>query len=218
MTCIAIIVGLAITFPSAADSNESISNPASNPEATEVAVQPASNVSRPALEAIVRGLFVEMRTGLGYAAKSDRIPADPAYPQLTGSSESLGFSTFVDVAAGFDLNDALALQLVGGLNLTNGRRDDRVRALGVSYVGAGFRLAVPLDDRLQVVFSPNFAYARSDTVVEKATTGVALVASVGFNYHVHVRHFAVGADLTGLVPLTPVRAFIGIVPHIRYTF
>ncbi|HET6343911.1 MAG TPA: hypothetical protein VFH51_03215 [Myxococcota bacterium] len=170
------------------------------------------------LEEIVHGAYAQMRAGGGYMVKSSSIDPNPTFPQLAGQSESMGAGTEIDFALGYDVADSLGLQLVGGMAAVSGRRQDWVRGLSLGYGGAGLRLSMPMGDRLNLVVAPSFVYCWQSLAVEKPTVGVGVMASVGFEYQVHVRHFSLGADLNVLVPMTPLRAFVGVVPHIRYTF
>lgn len=177
-----------------------------------------SNAPPPPLEDIVHGFFMEMRTGLGYMVAGTKLPSDAYFPLLAGQPEDLGLGTVVDLALGYEIVDLFALQLVGGMNMVNGTRSDRVRGLNLAYGGIGFRLNFPMAERWTVVASANLLYTRADTVVDKVQTGLGLDASVGFEYYVHVRHISLGADLTGVVPFAPARLFLAVVPHVRYTF
>jgi hypothetical protein len=191
------------------------------PQPEEVPGAPGAKATaqaQAALEEVVHGGFIEMRAGGGYTVKSSSIPYDPTFPQLKDASESFGAGTQIDFALGYEVTDDLALQLVGGMAMISGQRQDWVRGLSLGYGGAGVRLSMPLRDRLNLVIAPSFVYCYQSLAVDAATKGAGVMASVGFEYFVHVRHFSLGADINGLVALTPMRAFVGFVPHIRYTF
>ena len=190
---------------------------ASKPPAEDEA-KAKTNAPPPPLEAIVHGFYMEMRTGLGFMLAGAKLPADPYFPLLQGSPEELGVGTVVDLSVGYELVDMFALQLVGGMNMVNGRRTDRVRGLNLAYGGVGFRLNFPVAERFLVVAQANLLYTRADTIVDKVQTGLGLDASVGFEYYVHVRHISLGVDITGVVPFAPARVFLALVPHVRYTF
>jgi hypothetical protein len=205
---------LSMTGASAMAEPARTSRPDESPDAPKAQAQ----VGAAPLEQIVHGAYAQMRTGGGYMVKSSSIDPNPAFPQLAGQSESMGAGTEIDFALGYEVADTLGLQLVGGMAAISGRRQDWVRGLSVGYGGAGLRLSMPMGDRLNLVVAPSFVYCWQSLAVEKPTVGVGAMASVGFEYYVHVRHFSLGADLNVLVPMNPVRAFVGIVPHIRYTF
>lgn len=170
------------------------------------------------LEEIVHGFFMQMRVGGGYMVKGSTIPQDNAFPTLQGASESFGSGPAVDFALGYEVADTVALQLIGGMTFSGGRRTDRVRGLAITYGGAGIRLAIPMSERLNLVIAPNIAYASSSTAVEAAMDGLMVVLNGGFEYYVHVRHISVGADLSVQAPFDPLRIFVGILPYIRYAF
>lgn len=170
------------------------------------------------LEEIVHGVFMQMRVGGGYLVKSSTIPPDPFFPTLAGQSESFGAGPAVDFALGYDISDNFALQLVGGMTFSGGRRTDRVRGLAIVYGGVGARVSIPMNERLNLVVSPNIGYASSTTAVEAATSGLMVAVNGGFEYFVHVRHISLGADLSVQAPFDPVRVFVGILPYIRYAF
>ena len=186
---------------------------------------PASASSKAAtapLQAVVRGPYVEMRIGVGYGVVSADVgTTSPDFPTLSASaSESLGWATLVDAAAGIEISDMFAVQLVGGMNAIGSRRNDRVRSVGLAYIGAGPRINLPTSERFQFVISPSLAYASAGDGVlgEGNKTSLAFLASLGFEYFVHVRHVSVGLDLTGTLPFSPARLMIGLAPHIRYAF
>jgi hypothetical protein len=174
------------------------------------------------LQAVVHGPYVEMRIGVGYGVVSADIgTTSPDFPTLSASaSESLGWATLVDAAAGLEISDMFAVQLVGGMNAFGSRRNDRVRAVGLAYIGAGPRINLPTSERFGFVVSPSLAYASAGDGVlgEGNKTSLAFLVSLGFEYFVHVRHVSVGLDLTGTLPFSPARLMIGLAPHIRYTF
>lgn len=180
----------------------------------------ASASAAPALVEVVRGAYVEMRSGIGYTVLGKKVGNEVAaeYPQVPGQSESLGVGAAVDLALGYEFTDGVALQLLGGVALANSRRQDYVRGIGITYGGLGLRLQIPLRDRLHMILAPGIAYARSDNAVERPTVGMMVVGSAGFEYYAHVRHFSLGADLSVLAPLTPLRIFVAVMPHIKYTF
>jgi hypothetical protein len=170
------------------------------------------------LEEIVHGMYMQMRVGGGYMVKGGSIPYDPAYPQLGGTSEELGAGPAVDFALGYELIPAVAIQAVGGMTFSGGRRTDRVRGLSVAYGGLGVRLSFPIEERLNFVLTPQVVYASSSTDVEKSTQGVGAMLSGGIEYYAHVRHISFGLDLSVQAPLSPVRVFVGLEPYIRYSF
>jgi hypothetical protein len=159
-----------------------------------------------------------MRGGAGYALHGAPLPPDPSFPQLGGVDESLGQSAFANLSLGYELSHWVALQGLLGGEAISGRRDDRVRGLGLAYGGLGLRFAAQVASRWQVSLAPHILLARASTAVEAPQVGLGLLASVGADYFVHVRHFSVGVDLQALVPLKPLRATVGLAPHVRYTF
>jgi hypothetical protein len=176
-------------------------------------------LSGPALlEQPLRGFYLEMRGGPGYALRGTQLPADPTFPQLGGVDEALGQSAFVNLAAGYELSHWVALQGILGAEAISGRREDRVRGLGLVYGGLGLRFAAQVASRWQVSLAPHILLARASTAVDPPQAGLGLLASVGADYFVHVRHFSLGVDLQVLVPLKPLRATVGLAPHVRYTF
>lgn len=187
---------------------------AAEPEGAEAASTEAAAPGQK-LDSVVRGLYIETRVGGGIGLMSQEVPSnDPAVK----ATEELGAGSFIGFALGYDLTDNLAFQLLGGAALVSGNNLERVRDLGMFYGGAGLRLAVDLSERLDVVVSGGGAMARTDNGVEAAKTGPAVLATAGFEYYVHVRHFSVGLEVTALVPLSPMRAFVGLGPQIKYTF
>ena len=140
------------------------------------------------------------------------------YPQAP-VNEPLGPGTTVQLALGYDLNDILAVEASGGAILVSSTSaKEPVRDLGLAFGGLSVRGAYGLSDRLHFTGSAGAAYVQADNQVEKATTGVAITAGLGVEYYVHVRHFSVGIDLSAFIPTSPMRVFIGVSPHIKYTF
>ena len=178
----------------------------------------STSASAPDLEEIVRGVYVEMRGGIGYTVLSQKIGTEAAYPQLQGVAEGLGTGAAIDMALGYEFTDFIAAQLLGGMSLLNGTRSDRVRGVSVVYGGLGLRLQIPLRERVHLIVAPGVTYSKSDNAVDPASTGLGIIASVGFEYYVHVRHFSLGVDLTAVVPTAPVRGYVGVMPHVKYTF
>jgi hypothetical protein len=202
-------VGLGL--PALAES-PSAPQPAAAPTKKEAVVAPTVD-----LEAVLRGLFFEARVGGGYAVFGQNIKVDPNFPAVKGS-EKLGGGVLVNMGLGYELTRSFALQLAGGATLISGHNSGRVRDLGIVYGGAAVRFASELGSRFDFVGSLGAGYASANNSVEKAESGPAVFASGGVEYFVHVRHFALGADLFVLVPVQPARAFIGIGPRVKYTF
>jgi hypothetical protein len=130
----------------------------------------------------------------------------------------LGAGPAGDVVLGIDLLSFLGLQVTGGVTFAGGRRPDYAHSLVQSYVAIGPRFTLPVDARWAVNLAPSFAYFHQDDGIGAAASGAGIVATAGVEYWAHVRHFSVGADLNVQVPLAPTRLFVGILPHVRYTF
>ncbi len=190
--------------------------PAATQKPTEA--QAAAPAGPERLEAVVRGLFVQMQVSGGYMVASQKLGPDPTFPGVEGKSEQLGPGAAMHMALGFDATDMFAIELIGGTALVSGGRTDRVRDLGMSYGGAALRLAFDTGERLDFVVQAGGAMARADNGVEKPTTGPAVFGALGFEYYVHIRHFSVGLDVTVLAPLDPMRVFVGLGPQLKYTF
>lgn len=171
-----------------------------------------------AMDKPLRGVSMQAHVGGGYTVMSQKIGVNTTFPQLTGQSELLGAGPAVDVTLGVDILSWLSLQLTGGMTLSGARRADYVHSLSQSYGAVGVRFAVPFRDRWVVNFAPAVGYFRQDDEVDQAKSGVGLMGQVGAEYYAHVRHFSVGADLAVQAPLAPTRVFIGVMPHVRYTF
>ena len=204
---------LALAAPANLRAAEAEAPAAPEPEAPPAATQSA----RPeALRAVVRGLFVEGRIGGGYMLLNDETPN-----LLQGgapTSEELGPGVMMALVLGYDITDAVALQLLAGNILASGDRRDRPRDLGMLYGGAAARLAFALAERVGFLASLGAGFVRASNGIEDPQSGVAILAGVGLEYYVHVRHFSVGLELSALVPTQPWRAFLGLTPMIKYTF
>ncbi|MEO0814371.1 MAG: adventurous gliding motility protein CglE [Myxococcota bacterium] len=191
----------------------------SAPPTAQAPAQAVDDETEPAaLESIVRGLYLEARVGGGYALASADIPADPVFPALQGQSEELGAGSQMGFHFGYDVTDALALELVTGATFISGRRDDRVRDVGLIYGGLGARFSFELERRLNLTLSGAATFVQADNGVEDPESGPGILAGAGLEYYVHVRHFSVGVDVTALAPLSPTRVFVGITPKLKYTF
>lgn len=174
-----------------------------------------------ALEAVVRGFFLEARVGGGYSVVSGSVPRDdPVFPELgrVGASEALGGGAQIGFHVGYDLTDSVAIQAVTGATFIDGRRTDRVRDVSLFYGGGGIALSFELQRRLELDVHAAAIFVESDTAVEVAETGLGIMGGAGLEYYVHVRHFSIGVDVTAVAPLSPSRIFIGLTPRIKYTF
>ncbi len=188
--------------------------------AGETSAAPPSAERSPApLAAVVRGLYVTAGLGGGYAVVDQKVKPDATYPLMpTGARERLGAGSQVSLVVGYDLTKLLAIELLGGVTLVSGGRNDKVRDLGLIYGGAGLHLDLGLSDRVNLTVGAGAAMVRADNGVEKPQTGPAALGSLGVEYYVHVRHFAVGLEASVLAPLSPMRVFCGFGPHLKYTF
>lgn len=179
----------------------------------------AADVTQPdALRSIVRGLYFEARVGGGAAVMSADVPEDPIFPQLTGQSEELGTGAQIGLHLGYDVSDAVAIELVSGAAFISGRRSDRVRDVGLFFGGPGLRFGFEADRRLRVTTGGAAVFVRSDNAVDPVESGFGVLLGGGLEYFVHVRHFSVGVDLSVLAPFSPSRVFVGITPRLKYTF
>lgn len=181
-------------------------------EASEQASSP-----RQSINPILRGFYVETRVGGGYTVAQPTVEPTDAYPQLSGS-EGYGGGVLLQLAVGYDITDFLAFEAIGGGALLAGTRSDRVRDLGLYFGGAGLRGVYDLSKRLKVIGGLAGAYATANNGVEAPESGPMLLASGGVEYFVHVRHFSVGLSAMAALPLSPLRAIIGLAPQIKYTF
>ncbi len=192
-----------IAAPPEADSGGAVSDQADSPAA---------------LQSIVRGLYLEARVGGGYGVVSADIPEDPVFPLLEGESEQLGGGSQFGFHLGYDVTESLSLELVTGATFISGRRTDRVRDLGLLYGGLGARLSFELDRRLNFNVAGAATFIQADNGVDDAESGAGVLAGVGLEYFVHVRHFSVGIDLSALAPFSPARVFVALTPRLKYTF
>ena len=189
----------------------------------ETAAAPAAEAQAEAapvaVEAVVRGLFVEGRVGGGYMVKNTELVVDRTrYPEAP-ANEPLGLGTTVQMALGYDLTDAIALQGFGGATLVSAwSAREPVRDLGLVFGGVGVRGAFPMSDRLHVTGAAGIGYVSARNEVESPESGGVACVDLGVEYFVHVRHFSVGLLVSGLVPFSPMRAFIGLAPTLKYTF
>jgi hypothetical protein len=210
---VVLMAALAVA-PAPLGAQEAKVEPAAPPAAE---AQPQSAAAK--VEAIVRGLYVEGRVGGGYMVKNAALTVDRnTYPDAP-ANEPLGPGSTVQMAVGFDLTDFLAVQAVGGAFMVSDTTTlEPVRDLGMVFGGAGVRGGTGLSDRLHVNGSAAIAYVSTDNQVEKTDAGMAVLVGAGVEYYVHVRHFSVGLELSAFVPLSPMRAFVGVAPQIKYTF
>ncbi len=181
---------------------------------------PVASEKSETIKALVRGVFVEARVGGGYMVVTAPIGFHESYPNLDpDTSEGLGTGSTIQIAAGYDLNDRVSLQVVAGAVLAaSRRRAEPVRDLSLLFGGAGARIAIQVAHRVDLVTSIGLGYANSDNAVENAKGGAAVFGGVGVEYYVHVRHFSVGVDISVLVPFSPFRLWIAATPQIKYTF
>lgn len=172
------------------------------------------------LRAIVHGFYVEGLVGGGYAPVSAKLAASKTYPGITpaNNSEALGAGAIVQIAAGYEIVPAFALELTGGMSVIAGGRIDRVRDLSLAYGGLAARGAVGLSDRWNLLLGAGIAYVSADDGVEAKAGGAGVLGRVGLEYFFHVRHFSAGASVTVLAPLSPTRLFVALTPHLRYAF
>lgn len=209
-----IIAAPADEEPAEPDAPEQVAAP---PEA--VATGSVSDQAAPGtLQSIVRGLYLEARVGGGYGVVSADIPDDPVFPLLAGESEQLGAGSQIGFHLGYDVTDSLALELVSGATFISGRRTDRVRDVGLLYGGIGARLSFELERRLNLNLAGAATFVQADNGVDDLESGAGVLAGVGLEYFVHVRHFSIGIDLSALAPFSPSRVFVALTPRLKYTF
>jgi len=177
---------------------------AAPPKAAAAAAEPKK------LEAVVHGLYIETRFGGGAMLLGRKLEGP-----LEGA-ESLGGGVLMQLGAGYDVTSVVALQFIGGSTLVSGKK--RLRDLALYYGGVGARVSMALDERLNVVVLAGGAMARVDDAVEPAKTSPAVLATLGIEYYVHVRHFSIGLDASVLAPIGPMRLFLGLGPQLKYTF
>lgn len=173
--------------------------------------------TRAPLAAVVRGLFLEMRVGGGYAVVDADVPSDPAFPDLEGS-EGLGSSMLMGMSLGYDVHEAFAVEVLAGASLVSGTRQDRVRDLALFYGGVGLRGAFELTERTRIAIGAGGGFVRADNAVEAVESGPALLGTFGLEYFAHVRHFSLGLDANVLAALSPSRVVVGLTPKLKYTF
>lgn len=183
------------------------------PEAEQARVA-SSESSRAPLAAIVRGLYVQVNVGGGYAVTSAAIDTGP----LEGVSEALGAGSMIGFSLGYDATSGLAIQAVGGAAMVSGRRTDRVRDVSLLYGGAGAKLAFPLEDRLHLNVAVAGVFVQASDGVAEPEGGAGILAGVGLEYFVHVRHFSLGIEAQVLAPFSPSRTFVALTPQLKYTF
>ncbi|MEM6733267.1 MAG: adventurous gliding motility protein CglE [Myxococcota bacterium] len=212
-----------------AQDEEVLAAPVDEPEdPDDIVVPPAAETAEvdqdadapAALQSIVRGLYLDARVGGGFGVVSAEIPTpDPIFSQIqAGETEELGGGAQVGFHLGYDVTEALAIEIVSGGTFISGRRTDRVRDVGLLYGGVGARFSFELERRLNLTVGGAAIFAAADNGVEDTETGVGLLASGGIEYYVHVRHFSVGIDLNAVAPFSPSRVFIGLTPRLKYTF
>ena len=112
---------------------------------TAEAKAPAAEKKAP-LAAVVRGLYVDTHVGGGFMLVNADVEPDAFNPGVSGSEE-LGSGTVFGVSVGYDITDAVALQLLTGAVMVSGGRSDKVRDLSLLYGGLGGRFGVPLSER-----------------------------------------------------------------------
>lgn len=213
----ALVIGTASLVHAAPDER-----PAVAPQVQESAEQPTALESSAAqaaqMDKPLRGISMQAHVGGGYMVLDQKIPANTQFPQLGGRNELLGAGPAVAATLGVDLLEWLSLELTGGMTLSGARRADYVHSLSQGYGAIGARFGLAFWDRWKLNLTPAIAYYHQDNEVDVASSGVGLMGQVGVEYYAHVRHFSVGADLAVQAPLTPTRVFIGVMPHVRYTF
>ena len=170
------------------------------------------------LATIVRGLYVEMGVGGGYAVVGATIPTNSTNPLLAGESEGLGRGGLVSFAVGYDIAEMFAIEAHGGMTLVSSRRQEWVRDVAIAAGFATARLSFAAGERLRVNMRAGGGYARADNGVDVPEAGPAAFGGLGLEYYVHVRHFSVGLDLSVLAPLSPTRVFVSLAPLLKYTF
>lgn len=183
------------------------------------------------LERPMRGLSLQMHVGGGYWALNRKIPPNTTYPTLSGKSEMVGAGPSIDGVLGLDVLPFMAVQIAGGMTLGGARRTDYMHSLAASYGAVGLRFNIPLshlrrgaveknptNDRWFLNITPSFAYFTQNDEIDAPKSGAGVLLAAGLEYAAHVRHFSLGADLVVQAPLAPTRVFIGIMPHVRYTF
>lgn len=227
-TCGVVLIGVSLLFGAPVSSFAQTEVDAASAEAP-TAAEPAASAQAPAaaepaaaaqpetVKAVVRGLFVDARVGGGYMVVNRDVEPTDDYPLASGS-EGLGGGSTIQIGIGFDLNDMIALQALGGAVLASGSRDDLVRDLSILFAGGGARVSFALRQRLNMVASLGLGYGFADNAVEEPEAGVAVFGGLGVEYYVHVRHFSVGVELSGIAPISPMRVFVAITPSIKYTF
>jgi hypothetical protein len=208
--------------------NAQAADEAPNAPASVLSAQPDSVEAKPVLEGAaaqaaeldkpLRGVSMQAHVGGGYSVLDRKIASSTTFPQLTGRNELLGAGPAVDVTLGVDLLQWLSLQISGGMTLAGARRADYVHSLAQSYGAVGVRVSLPFRARWNVNLAPAIGYFRQDNEVDPPQSGVGILGQVGVEYFAHVRHFSLGADLAIQAPLAPTRVFIGVLPHVRYTF
>jgi len=193
------------------------------------------------LEAAVRGLFVETRVGGGYMAVNDKAVPDQ-YNRSVSGNEQLGAGMLVQFGIGYEINGTFGLQAMAGLTTAASRGGNKVRDLSLGYGGAAVRFAASIGERVDFTVALGGGFGRADSGVtqpavtvtvtdaasgatrdvtfaaERPQDGPLALANFGIEYFVHVRHFAVGIDLSVMAPVAPLRVFVGLAPHIKYTF
>lgn len=183
------------------------------------------------LERPMRGLSMQMHVGGGYWVMNRKIPMNTTYPTLVGRSEMVGAGPSIDGVLGLDVLPFMGVQIAGGMTLGGARRSDYMHSLAASYGAVGLRFNIPLShlrrgvvtktqsqDRWFLNLTPSFAYFMQSDDIESPKSGAGILLAAGLEYAAHVRHFSLGADLVVQAPLAPTRVFIGLMPHVRYTF
>ena len=180
--------------------------------------QQVSGNARKPLKAIVRGLYLEARPGVSATVlNAEVVTPDPFNPGISGK-QGKGVGAAVFLSLGYDVNESVAIELIGGGTMVSGDRRDQVRDLSVLVAGAGARLSFSLGERLRLVAAPGVALVQASTVVDSADTGFGALIRGGLEYYVHVRHFSVGFEVLALTAFSPTRVLIGATPTIKYTF
>lgn len=177
------------------------------------------SASGASLEDRISGFFIEARAGGGTMVLNESIEENIYFPQLSNVSEGLGAGTQLEVGLGYDISERIALELLLGGAFISGTRSDIVIDLSVVYAALGVRIGIPLAERLDLSILPAAGYAISDTSLEQQSGPYARLG-VGIEYFVHLRHFSLGIELAATAPnLTQLsRLFIGVSPHVKYTF